>query len=211
MEEPKNFLVGIAACKSTNFTTCSCEKSKKVPVKERMFLQNQRSLWIGFIGCVDVPTLLALQNKAERKHYNSKKNLAKEEEESPDPDFGEKQLASAEEQEMVDLNGINNPDINFHYAISSTSQMRIRLPSTATVCDRYNLSDRAAAAITSAVLQDFGIVTEVDTSHVGDKKKLKGRDRWKDLNFSSSVTKIRHTARNDQTAIIFDGRKHFAK
>lgn len=111
VEEPKNFLVGIAACKSTNFKTCSCEKSKKVPVKERMFLQNQRSLWIGFIGCVDVPTLLALQNKAERKHYNSKKNLAKEEEESLDPDFGEKRLASAEEQEMVDLNNTNDSDI----------------------------------------------------------------------------------------------------
>ncbi|GBO28439.1 hypothetical protein AVEN_114643-1, partial [Araneus ventricosus] len=32
----------------------------------------------------------------------------KEKEESPDPDFGEKQLATAEEQETVDLNDIND-------------------------------------------------------------------------------------------------------
>ncbi|GBN20203.1 hypothetical protein AVEN_149934-1 [Araneus ventricosus] len=97
---------------------------------------------------------------------------ASKEEESPDPDFDEKQLATAEGQETVDLNDINDPNIIFHYFLPSTSQMRTRLPAIAMVCDRYNVSDRAAAAITSAVLQDFGIISEVDTSHVMDKNKV---------------------------------------
>ncbi|GBM51876.1 hypothetical protein AVEN_186168-1 [Araneus ventricosus] len=50
--------------------------------------------------------------------------------------------------------------------------MRTRLPATATVCNRYNVSDRAAAAITSVVLQDFSVISEVDASHVVDKKIL---------------------------------------
>ncbi|GBM14712.1 hypothetical protein AVEN_60477-1, partial [Araneus ventricosus] len=86
-------------------------------------------------------------------------------EDPPDPDFGEKQLATAEEQEMA---GLNDSNINFHYSLPSTSKMRTRLSATATVCDRYNVSGRAAATITSAVLQDFGTISEVDTSHVVD-------------------------------------------
>ncbi|GBL73222.1 hypothetical protein AVEN_159283-1 [Araneus ventricosus] len=72
---------------------------------------------------------------------------------------------------MVDLNDINDPDIIFHYSLPFTSQMRTHLPATTTICYRYNVYDRAAAARTSAVLQDFGIISEVDTSHVVDKNK----------------------------------------
>lgn len=39
---------------------------KKVLVKKRMFLQDHT---ISFIGCVDVPTSCAFENKAEKKHY----------------------------------------------------------------------------------------------------------------------------------------------
>ncbi|GBO23555.1 hypothetical protein AVEN_175348-1, partial [Araneus ventricosus] len=51
--------------------------------------------------------------------------------------------------------------------------MKTRLPATATVCERYNVSNRASSAITSAVLQDFGIISEVDTSHLVDENKVR--------------------------------------
>lgn len=122
-----------------------------------MFFQDLWNLTVFFIGCVDIPTSCALLNKAERKHYNSNINLAKGEERSPDfganpPHFGEKQLATAEEQEMIDLKDRNGPHINFHYFLPYTSKMRTHHPATSTVCDRCNVSDRAAAAITWAVL-----------------------------------------------------------
>ncbi|GBO31741.1 hypothetical protein AVEN_89921-1 [Araneus ventricosus] len=62
VEEAKNSLFDIASCKCTDFTTCSCEKPNKFPVKERMFLQDQISLRIGFVSCVDVPISCSFQN-----------------------------------------------------------------------------------------------------------------------------------------------------
>ena len=46
------------------------------------------------------------------------------------------------------------------------NQMRVKLPSVALVFDHYGLSDLATASITSAVLQDIGLVYEGDVSHV---------------------------------------------
>lgn len=51
--------------------------------------------------------------------------------------------------------------------------MGTRLPATAMVKDRYNVSDRAADAEISAILQDFGIISDVDTSHVVDKNIMR--------------------------------------
>lgn len=59
---------------------------------------------------------------------------------------------------------MNNSDIEFLYSLSSTSQKRIRFLTTAMVCDWYNVFDKAAASITSAVLKDLGIISEVDSS-----------------------------------------------
>ncbi|GBM27043.1 hypothetical protein AVEN_256965-1 [Araneus ventricosus] len=98
---------------------------------------------------------------------------------------------------MVDLNDINDPDINFHYFLPSTSQVRTRLPTTATVCDRYNVSDKAAAAITLVVLQDFGITSEVDTFYVADKVKVKRERSLKSTELQLHSNENWHTARND--------------
>ena len=41
------------------------------------------------------------------------------------------------------------------------------------VCERYEVSDRAGAAITSATLKVFGIATEEDKRYVVDSSKLR--------------------------------------
>lgn len=51
--------------------------------------------------------------------------------------------------------------------------MRISLKATALTSDRYGVSDRATAAIASSILQDIGLITESDTSHVVDKSKVR--------------------------------------
>ena len=43
----------------------------------------------------------------------------------------------------------------------------------AMMCERYQISDRAAAAIGSTKLKDFGVVTDCDASLVIDRSKLK--------------------------------------
>ncbi|GBN05817.1 hypothetical protein AVEN_237568-1 [Araneus ventricosus] len=108
---------------------------------------------------------------------------------------------------MVDLNDINGPDINFHYSFPSTSQMITRLPVIATVCDRYNISDRAAAAIASAVLEDFGIISEVDISHMVDKNKVRREKSLKRSEHQLHSNGKWHTARDYSIAIFLDGRR----
>ena len=51
-------------------------------------------------------------------------------------------------------------------------QNRVTLKELAMVCERYEVSDRAGAAIASATLKPFGIVTEEDKKYVVDRSKL---------------------------------------
>ncbi|GBN12639.1 hypothetical protein AVEN_132284-1 [Araneus ventricosus] len=189
---------------NTHILQCVLVRSqKKLQLKNACFFKIREVLELALL--VVLMFLLHVRlKKAERKQHNSKINSAKEE--SPDSNFHEKQLATAEEQEMVDLNDINDPNINFHYSLPSTSQMRTRLPATATVCDRYYVSDRAATDITPAVLQDFGIISEADTSHVVDKNKMRNVRLLKISEFQLHSNEKCHTARDDSIAIFFDSR-----
>lgn len=62
--------------------------------------------------------------------------------------------------------------------LAKPQQMRLPLPALARTSDRYGLSDRAAAAVASAVLQDLSVVIPDDSSHVIDRSKLR-RERAK--------------------------------
>ena len=71
------------------------------------------------------------------------------------------------------------------------------------VCKRYEVSDRAGAAIASATLKAFGIVTEKDKRYVVERSKLL-RERQK----------YREEIRNEEqelfelvNSILVDGRK----
>ena len=57
-------------------------------------------------------------------------------------------------------------------------QNRITLKELAKVCKRYEVSDRAGAAIASATLKAFGIVSEEDKRYVVDRSKQR-RQRQK--------------------------------
>lgn len=60
-------LFDFATCKCVNFDTCSCEKSKRVPVRERAFLTDQRTDRKLFIGGIDEEVTRALQKRELRK------------------------------------------------------------------------------------------------------------------------------------------------
>ncbi|GBM35849.1 hypothetical protein AVEN_134663-1 [Araneus ventricosus] len=57
--------------------------------------------------------------------------------------------------------------------ISKSSQMRFGLPSTAVVGDRFEVLDRAVAAIASSVLHDVGLITSNNSDLVVDNSKLR--------------------------------------
>lgn len=55
-------------------------------------------------------------------------------------------------------------------------------PSTAIMCDRYGISDKATAAIASSTLKSVGLISEENVTLVIDQNKIrreKGKSRKK--------------------------------
>lgn len=82
-------------------------------------------------------------------------------------------------------------------------QNRRKWTNLARMCERYQLSDRAAAAIANSVLQDVGLISETNKSMVIDRSKLR-RERDKCREEIREEEKV-----NTQfvDAVYFDGRK----
>jgi len=57
-------------------------------------------------------------------------------------------------------------------------------PNLAMMSERYQLSDRASAAVANAALKDAGLITDSDKTYVIDKNKLR-REREKYRNIIS--------------------------
>ena len=55
----------------------------------------------------------------------------------------------------------------------TTPQTRMPLPTLAMTCERFHVSDRIGAAIASAVLVDYGLITSDQRQNVIDKNKLR--------------------------------------
>ena len=55
---------------------------------------------------------------------------------------------------------------------NSSKKNLTKLPTLASVCDRYGVSNHAGAAIASAMLVDYASITKVDKSQVIEPQKL---------------------------------------
>ena len=84
-----------------------------------------------------------------------------------------------------------------------TPQNRMSLPTLAMTCERFHVSDRVGAAIASAVLVDYGIITADRRQNVIDKNKLR-----------AEIGKLRKKTKEEEklqfkqvNGIGFDGRK----
>ena len=89
------------------------------------------------------------------------------------------------------------PESNF------TPQNRMPLPTLAMACERFQVSDRAGAAIASAALVDYGEITADQRENVMDKNKLR-----------AAITRLQKETKKDEEkqfeqvkGIGFDGRK----
>ncbi|KAE8739810.1 hypothetical protein FOCC_FOCC014702 [Frankliniella occidentalis] len=84
---------------------------------------------------------------------------------------------------------------------TKVDQNRLDLYHFATVCDRFNISDRAAAALASALLLDVGLIQEHDTANIIDRSKVR-RERDKVRQTLLERNKI-----TEPESLYFDGRK----
>lgn len=189
-------LFDVSFCKCADYTTCRCEKGKRVPIAERDFLTDQRNEKQMMIGGVDYKKTKKIQNSNTRKEIAAR-NSQKQPKFSSNDDRTGKLNEEETTEEITKKNYSDSEEIQ----TATTSQMRLSLPNLAMVCDRYGISDRAGAAVASAVLNDFNIICDADTSKIVDRNKVR-REREKLRQDLSSSQQNFHL-----TALFFDGRK----
>lgn len=178
-----------SSCDCPVIMECSCDKDKKIPIIERKFLHDQRTLRNTCIGGVDKVVTNQLSKKEERKQAeNLRENV------NTSFEKGDKGIGKSSQE---------NPSETYSpTTLSNPSQMRISLKSTALVSDRFGVSDRATAAIASSVLFDLGIISESDTSLVIDKNKIR-----REKNKARQAIKKKDLKVTETKGIYFDGRK----
>ena len=203
-------LFDISSCKCQPIESCACEKSKKVPVIEQEFLVDQRGMRLMRIAGVDRLESGKLQQKYIRNEEQRRQVIpAKAISPEPSPSSSTNMHMNCIDHDSNDdytSDGSNiemftsTPEKPVPEEDAKFNQMRVKLPSVASACDRLGLSDRAAASIASAVLQDIGIVHEGDVSQVIDRSKIR-RER------SKKRSQVREERDNDISGFYFDGRK----
>jgi len=82
-------------------------------------------------------------------------------------------------------------------------QNRMEWPNLAMMSERYQLSDRARAAVANAALKDAGLITDLDKTYVIDKNMLR-KNREKHRNIISEDEAIFYKFID---GIYIDGRK----
>ena len=150
---------------------------------EHSFLEDQRNARRMVIGSLDVQTTVKLQRSQAKCMKTNVSAIMK----SP-----------------PNLKTLNNSSADTTSAsktsedqLTQNKQMRLSLSCLALAWDRHMVSDRSAAAIASAVLQDVGLISGEDRTQVIDRHKIR-RERGK----------MRKNAKEVEiTSLYFDGRK----
>lgn len=182
-------LFDLCSCKCKDLELCKCSKDQKIPKEERAFLIDQRTERKMIMGTVDLLTSERKRKLSDRKiklksYYDS--SVCKPGPSHENPNTSTTSESSDEEQTLPSS---SSKPVSRKRKIAS-------LKNLSTICDRYGISDRAAAAVASAVLQDVKINNEVI-----DKSKLR-RARQKLRKETLSQGQL-----DTIPALFFDGRK----
>lgn len=191
-------LFDITSCKCVDFTLCKCKV--KVPLKKRVFLLEQRSQRKMSTSSIDKIESKKIEKKSKRKLKDAPKII-----EQPGQTETVVQDISLLQSDSSD--GVSETSETNYQSTASNSQscenigqMRIFLAKLAKACDRTGVSDRAAAIIASAVLEDLKIVTSSDTSKIIDRSKIRRARKRKRTDYESKSKEL-------ITGLFFDGRK----
>lgn len=198
-------LFDVAACKCTSFKFCSCLKPKKVPINERNFMldqRNDRKMAIGGIDKKETTRLMKRQQRQIEESTRATKKFCSTQETYSDSACYEDAMSESclEINPILEGSSTSMPSVEAP-STSTANRNTLPLPTVAKVCDRYGLSLRSAAAVTSAVLADVGLVSTKELTLVIDKNKI-----------HRAVSKARTEASKDIgstviKSIYFDGRK----
>lgn len=175
-----NRLFDISSCKCLDMTNCKCSKERQIPENVRKFLFDQRN---------------------ERKLRISSKFCNNDDIEKDDLQLPNSNQSSQSSSNPNSLELGQNDSQGFMIPETFEKKHKTRLSETVIVGQRFGLSDRAIAAVSSAVLVDHGLATENDSTLIVDRSKVRRSKRKVNEEIQS---------RQDETfirALYFDGRK----
>ena len=176
-------LFDIACCKCKNFESCECPVTKRVPLNVQKFLLDQRN------G-------RECRIRDNLTKFTCKKDVQPSDSQTSSDNFKSSQSTYDSSQEFFD------PGKNIKKE-PIVKQARVNINNTVLVAQRYGLSDRATAAISTAVLVDHGIVSPADSSLVLDKNKIRRSKR----RLNALLTQIFNNDLVPCKNLYFDGRK----
>ncbi|KAH9627844.1 hypothetical protein HF086_001740 [Spodoptera exigua] len=169
-------LFDLSSCKCKDLELCKCSKDQKIPKEERAFLIDQRTERKMIMGTVDLLTSKRKRKLSDRKiklktYYDSSVCEPDPSRENPNTLITSE---SSDEKQFVPSSPLK--PVSKKRTIAS-------LKNLSTICDRYGISDRAAAAVASAVFQDAKINNEVI-----DKSKLRrARQKYEKKHYLKAI------------------------
>lgn len=197
-------LFDISTCKCSSFTDCGCDRMKRVPKEEQLFLEDQRTNRKMMIGGIDIKSTKKREQLVERKR---KWQSFLEEAGTSKEQLNETAIFSSEASE-AESECKEDPTFEVPRSLKEKrKKMTPVKPSTfsklASACDRTGVSDRAAAIIASSVLHDNAGCSETNPLLVIDRSKVR-RSRQKHRRFLNELQSTEYPA---VIGIYFDGRK----
>ncbi|CAH0562964.1 unnamed protein product [Brassicogethes aeneus] len=228
-------LFDISTCKCKGINACKCNKSRKIPKREFNFLIDQRTDRQMVIGRADKHLSKKFTEQQNRKENQASKTSIKTDE--PGASTGDLQrhtnihqdemsFSSSENTEEMDEE--NDEEFKWSYDLlknrklkkseENVAQMRIPLVHTAKAADLTGISNRSAAKIATAVLEDMKIVCKEKRAKVVDKNKIRRalfknrnelKNKWSSNKKSKCLEAIYFDGRKDQT--IVDLNRHRKK
>ena len=175
-------LFDICSCKCVSRLTCTCVKENKVNPREWDFLADQRGDREMVIGNIDKDISKKWQ-VAQNRADAVESQILKEDKRCEDLlNARKKQMESFFEYEMDANENLlgNKSDEEFTLGLvdvygdcQESTQNRLDISYFIAEVDRYQIPDRAAAALATGLLRDIGKITETDTSLVVDKYKIR--------------------------------------
>lgn len=186
-------LFDIASCKCLDISNCTCPKHKKIPAREHCFLMDQRTVRKMIIGGLDVHTTQQITMSQKRKLLREKSQHKRQKTtpistEEPD-NTSVSSISDLEDEDFIELQCKSTSIVS-----QSSSAAEVNYALLSTTCDRFGVSNRAGAAIASAVLH-------ASSSQVIDKCKMQ-RERTKTRKEIVAQQIILNVP-----ALYFDGRK----
>jgi len=184
------FLFDVASCQCSLNNLCNCPRDRKVPKEEVSFLLDQRGDRKQFIGSID--------EFLTEKRWKNLQRQTRLSQSSPVQSFEE--IISEETSEDED----KSQDRSDEWALGKSISLERNytpLPNVAKICDRFHVSNTCGAAIATATLQDYGLITSTEKKHVIDRSKIwREREKYR-KQIKESV------AEEFPVALFFDGRK----